>query len=199
MAYIVALDFEHHIFISEWAKQYPDAKIIGPQGLPEKRAKADDPKIGKETFTVVFTKENKRETKISSEFDADFDYEYVDGHGNLELVFNFKPERVLIQADLLFNLPAIEQYSRVAEAEMPKNSVADKLFTGVQSTAGDAKWMKRFNWYLAAKDRPSYNDSLKTIEQWDFDTIIPCHGDVVEGHGKDVFRKVFNWHLDTKH
>ncbi|KAG6005452.1 hypothetical protein E4U21_007921 [Claviceps maximensis] len=198
VAYIIALDFEHHIFLSEWAKQYPGAKIIGPDGLLEKRAKQHkDPKISNDSFAIVFTKTNKRSVKISDEFDADFDYEYVDGHVNKEIVFNYKPDKVLIEADLMFNLPAVEQYSKVPDHQKP-GGFADKLFQGAQSTAGDATWMKRFNWYLAAKDRASVNESIKMIDQWDFTTLIPCHGDVIEGNAKDVFRKVFQWHLQGK-
>lgn len=196
MSYIVALDYEHHIFISEWAKAYPGAKIIGPEGLPEKRAKANDEKIGNEKFEVVFTKDNKKTTHISDEFDADFEYEYVDGHANLELVFFYKPEKVLIQADLLFNLPATEQYSRVPEAEQPGDGgLVGKLFSSIQSTQGEAKNMKRFNWYVAAKNRKSFNESVKRIDEWDFVTIIPCHGDVMEGDGKQIFQRIFDWHL----
>ncbi|KAH7175505.1 beta-lactamase-like protein [Dactylonectria macrodidyma] len=198
--YIVALDFEHHIFISEWAKEYPAAKIIGPEGLPEKRAKQqDDPKIGNEEFSVIFTKEKKRETHISDEFDADFEYEYVNAHANLELVFFYKPDRVLIEADLLFNLPATEQYSKVPAADKPADGFLGRLFAGVQDIQGDARWIKRVNWY-AVKDRESFNESMRRIDQWDFTTLIPCHGDVIEGDAKQTFQKVFEWHLKgTKH
>lgn len=195
VGYIVALDIEHHIFISEWAKAYPDAKIIGPEGLPEKRAKQKDEKIGQEKFSVVFTKENKRQTKISDEFDADFDYEYADGHGNRELVFFYRPDKTMIEADLLFNLPANEQYSRAPKDEKETTGFASKIFNNVQSPEGDAKWMQRFTWYLAVKDRTSFNESVQTMSQWDFKTIIPCHGDVIEGNGKEIFLKVFEWHL----
>ncbi|PHH86113.1 hypothetical protein CDD83_10700 [Cordyceps sp. RAO-2017] len=196
--YIVALDIEHHIFISEWAKQYPTAKLVGPGGIEEKRAKQQsDPKIGADKFDVVFTKDNKRQLRIGDEFDADFEYEYVDGHTNLELVFFHKPDRVLIEADLMFNLPAVEQYSRAPEEDRKAAGIADTLFQGVQSTEGEPKWMRRFNWYLAAKDRPSLNASIKLIDAWDFATLIPCHGDVLEGDGKEVFRKVFKWHLEA--
>jgi hypothetical protein len=198
LAYIVALDFEHHIFITEWAKQYPNAKIVGPEGLPEKRTKQSvkDPKIGGEQFAVVFRKEGKRDISISPEFDADFDYEYVDGHANKEIVFHYRPEKVLIEADLMFNLPAVEQYSKVPEAERP-NGFLDRLFQGVGNTSGDATWAKRFNWYLA-KDRNSMNESLRVIDKWDFTTLIPCHGDTIEGNAKELFRKVFRWNLDGK-
>lgn len=192
--YIVALDFEHHIFVSEWAKQYPEAKLVGPEGLPEKRAKQHDAKIGNEAFSVVFTKADKRQTRIGDDFDADFEYEYVDAHANLEIVFFYKPDRVLIQADLLFNLPATEQYSRVPEAERPGGGILDKVFSGAQDISGDARWLKRANWYLI-KDRQSFNQSMHRIDQWDFVTMIPCHGDVMQDKTKETFRKVFEWHL----
>ena len=199
VAYIVALDYEHHIFISEWAKEWPSAKIIGPEGLPEKRAKQDDPKIGKEEFAVVFTKENKRSTNIGPEFDADFDYEYVDGHANRELVFFFKPEKVLIEADLMFNLPATEQYSRMPEEERKPAGFAARAFECLVTPGEDNKWNKRFSWYMLAKDRASFNESLQIIENWDFTTLIPCHGDVLEGNAKKVFHGAFEWHLNAKH
>lgn len=195
--YIVALDYEHHIFMSEWAKAYPEAKLVGMEGLPEKRKKANDEKIGNEDFAVVFKKEGKRDLRIDPEFDVDFEYEYVDGHGNLELVFLYKPDKVLIEADLLFNLPAKEQYSKVPESEKKEGTIA-KMFSGVQSPNGDPTWMRRLTWYLIAKDRPSFNDSVQLIYKWDFDTLIPCHGDVVEGNAKELFHKVFLWHLEGK-
>jgi hypothetical protein len=197
LSYIVALDYEHHIFMSEWAKEYPGAKLIGPEGLPEKRAKAKDDKIGNEEFAVVFTKTNKRAVNISPEFDADFVYEYVDGHANKEIVFLYKPEGVLIEADLLFNLPAVEQYSKVPD-EQKSTGFVQKIFGAMQTTAGDAIWNKRFQWYVVSKDKPSFNESIKVIDQWEFTTIIPCHGDVMEGDGKTIFRKIFEWHLNGK-
>lgn len=194
VAYIIALDFEHHIFVTDWAKEYPTAKIIGPEGLPEKRAKTDDERIGKEEFAVVFTKDKKGETRISDEFDIDFEYEYVESHPNLEIVFYYKPDRVLIQADLLFNLPPTEQYSRVPEEAKASGGFFEKIFSGVQDTKGDATWLKRFNWYLN-KDRDSMRNSVNRIEKWDFVTMVPCHGDVVEGDAKAMFRKIFAWYL----
>ncbi|KAM7212611.1 hypothetical protein V8F06_011988 [Rhypophila decipiens] len=199
--YIIAPDIEHHIFVSEWAKAYPEAVLIGPEGLPEKRAKMrsnpSNDNVGEESFATVFTKTNKREVKVSPEFDADFEYEYVDAHPNKELVFFYKPDKVLIEADLMFNLPAEEQYSRMPESEKPKNAgFLAKAFMGAQSTEGDAKWMKRFIWYaLSRGDRTGFNESVKRIGKWDFETIVPCHGETIVGGGKAVFEKVFEAHL----
>ncbi len=199
VAYLVALDIEHHIFLSEWMTEYPGAKLIGPEGLPEKRLKANDPKIGKEPFAVVFTAKGKEEIKISAEFDRDFEYEYVDAHSNKELVFYYKPDRVLIEADLLFNLPAIEQYSRVPDDQKPKMGVLGNFFASIQTTEGEAKGAKRFMWYVMSRgNRPSWNASVRRIDTWDFDTLIPCHGETIVGGGKAAFEKVFEWHLKVE-
>lgn len=37
LRYVVAGDFVHHLFVGEYAKAYPDAKVIGVEGLGEKR------------------------------------------------------------------------------------------------------------------------------------------------------------------
>ncbi|WYZ39109.1 hypothetical protein EsH8_III_001023 [Colletotrichum jinshuiense] len=200
LAYIIAPDIEHHIFISEYKAAFPAAKIIGPDGLPQKRAKqTGDPKINPaDEFFVTFKGgKEKRDVTITAEFDADFEYEYVDAHANKELVFYYKPERVLIQADLLFNLPAREQYSKAPEGERDTSAgFGNKLFGGLQTTEGDLKWVRRFQWYvMSSKDRPSFNESIQRIDTWDFDTIVPCHGDTIQGDGKERFRNVFEWHL----
>jgi len=193
--YIVATDIEHHIFITPWAKEYPEAEVIGMEGLPEKREADPDTKGIK--FSHVFSALNKLDTKISPEFDDEFDYEFVHSHVNKELVFVHKPTRTLIEADLLFNLPATEQYSKTKVH--PNSGILTKLFGGVMNTRGNMVWQKRFLWYGAGgKDRPGFAESVKRIHQWDFDRIIPCHGDVIETGGKTTFDTVTAWFRDGK-
>jgi len=192
VTYIAALDFEHHIFLSEWAKAYPSASLLGVEGLPEKREK--DPETAGSKFAFVWTQKNKNDMKVDPEFDREFDYEYVGGHANKELVFCHKPNKTLIEADMMFNLPATEQFSKTGLDAT--SGILTKMFIGLQNTVGAATWQKRFLWYAASsKDRPSFNQSAKKIASWDFDRIIPCHGDVIETGGKGIFRKVFEWHL----
>lgn len=195
--YLIAPDIEHHIFLSDWATAYPSAKLIGPEGLPEKRQAATDEKIGKEPFAVVFKADNKREISISEEFDRDFEYEYVDAHANKELVFLYKPDRALIQADLFFNLPATEQYSRVPDQDRPKIGVFARLFINAQTVEG--KGQKRLLWHAISRgNRTGFNESVQRIDGWDFDIVIPCHGDSILEGGKSVFEKVMEWHLKGK-
>lgn len=191
--YIIAPDMEHHIMLGPWHEAFPQAKIIVPEGLAEKRAKSKDVNV---RCDVVFQAANDRQS-VDPEFDAEFDHEFVPGHANKELVFNFKRERTLIEADLLFNLPAYEQYSK--SPENPQSGILTKFFTSLQgTTGGPLKWQRRLIWYgISSGDRRSYNKSICRIDKWDFDRIIPCHGNVIETGGKRVFRDVMKWHLEA--
>ncbi|KAI4863491.1 beta-lactamase-like protein [Hypoxylon rubiginosum] len=195
--YLVAGDMEHHIFLSDWAKAYPGAKLVGPKGLHAKRAAVkDDPRIGSEPFAFEWDASNARSNEVDADFAADFEVEFVGAHPNKEVVLLFKPDRVLIEADLMFNLPAVEQYSRVPAADKAAHGLLNRVFEGANSTAGDAKGLRRFLWYVISRgDRAAFNESVRRVDAWDFDTIIPCHGETVVGGGKDLFRKAFEWHL----
>ncbi|KAL0580492.1 hypothetical protein V5O48_001562 [Marasmius crinis-equi] len=191
--YITALDYEHHIFLAPWHKEYPNAKVIGPEGLKEKRAKQGEEDV---PFAVVFDATKKLETKVDPEFDAEFEYEYIHVHPNKELVFNHKPTKTLIEADLLFNLPATEQYSK--SDDNPRSGFFTKIFSALMNTHGEALAQRRLIWYgTSSTNRTAFNESIARINAWDFERLIPCHGDVLEKDGKTVFEKIMKWHLDA--
>jgi len=199
VAYIAAPDIEHHLYVSAWAAAYPNAHVIGVEGLAEKRATASatNPDITNVPINTIFTKANKAEQKVTEEFDRDFEVEFVDAHPNKELVFYYKPDRTVIEADLLFNLPATEQYSKSGVSAT--TGLLTRFFGAVQNTRGAATWQKRAQWYVFSKaDREGYGKSVKRIASWKIDNIVPCHGDVMLGDGQAIFQKVFAWHLEGK-
>ena len=100
VAYIAALDYEHHIFVTEWAKAFPSAKLLGVEGLAEKREKTQATAGTK--FQHVWTQKNKASMKVDPDFDQEFEHEYVGSHANKELVFLHKRDRTLIEAEYVF-------------------------------------------------------------------------------------------------
>ncbi|XHG00109.1 hypothetical protein AWENTII_003578 [Aspergillus wentii] len=193
--YIAALDMEHHLHVTSWKEAFPEAEIIAPEGLWEKRQ--SNPDFKDTAFDHILTKEKANHVHISDEFDSEFETEYVYGHGSKEIVFLHKRSRTMIEADLLFNLPAREQYSRTNEAAGA--GILTKMITPMLSAAPPATWQKRFAWYiLSSADRPAFAESMKRIDKWEFNRIIPCHGDIIESGGKGVFRTVMEWFLDSK-
>ncbi|RAK97336.1 uncharacterized protein BO80DRAFT_389970 [Aspergillus ibericus CBS 121593] len=195
ITYIIAPDLEHHIFLSTWKTAFPDAVILAPEGLYEKRQRDPTSYPDNTPFEFIFTKENKQTLHISEEFHDDFEIEYVDGHSNREIVLLHKESKTMIEADLLFNLPATEQYARSGEgagqgwlnrAFMPLG----RLGTGTGTGSGG--WQAWFVWWVLSKgDRESFGRSVRRIASWEFGRVIPCHGDVVESGGGEVFRGVF--------
>ena len=101
VGYIAALDYEHHIFVTDWANAFPSAKLLGVEGLPEKREK--DQATAGNKFHHVWTQKNKTDLKVDPEFDGEFDYEYVGSHANKELVFLHKPDKTLIEAEYVYS------------------------------------------------------------------------------------------------
>ncbi|KAG9242282.1 hypothetical protein BJ878DRAFT_179647 [Calycina marina] len=201
VSYIAAPDIEHHIFLSSWAAAFPAAHLIAPEGLAEKRAtlNASNPDISILPFNSIFTKANKSTLKVSDEFEQDFETEFVDAHRNKELVFFHKGSGTLIEADLMFNLPATEQYSRTGESA--GSGWATIIACALQGTKGNAKWQKRIIWYglsNATGDRKGFGESVQRIAGWPIRNIVPSHGDTILGEGKEVFEKVFQWHLEGK-
>ena len=193
--YIIAPDFEHHIFVGPWAKAYPDAEVIGVEGLPEKREQDEDTRGVK--FHHVFSKSNKLDLRISEEFHREFDVEYFHSHQNKELAFCHRPTKTLIEADLLFNLPATEQFSKTGTSATA--GILTRLFGGIMHTRGEMVWQKRALWYGAAgKDREGFAQSVQRVKGWEFDRIVPCHGDVIETGGRRVWDQLTNWFVAGK-
>ncbi|KAF2792562.1 hypothetical protein K505DRAFT_307458 [Melanomma pulvis-pyrius CBS 109.77] len=186
--YIAALDIEHHIYLGPWSAAYPTAQVIGPEGLPEKRAAQKNEDV---PFAHVFTKANPL-TAIDPEFDSEFSYEYVYAHKNKEIVFLHRPTKTVIQADLIFNYPATEQYSKTGISAT--SGILTKIFGALTNTTGNGQ--RRAIWYgISSGDRTGFSNAVKNIYKWDFDRIIGCHGDVIETNGKGIFKHVMEWHL----
>jgi len=188
--YIIAPDIEHHLNLTAWKQAYPAARVLGPEGLREKRAKAG---IEDVPIDYEFTKANKRELALPEDFAHDLDVEYWDGHVNKEIALLHKPSKTLIEADVLFNLPANEQFA--GTGVNASSGVWTKLMHYFTNTRPGHIGQNRFNWYIASGDKASFGESAKRVAAWDFDRVIPCHGDVIETGGNAAFRRVFSWYL----
>lgn len=180
VAYLVAPDVEHHLQLSDYARRYPKAKIVGVEGLAEKHPELKFAKIyGKETHNVGY--------------ESEIDTQYFAGFGNKDLALLHKKSKTLIQADLLFNLPGYEQYA-------PKSSDAGIMgkMSPFKYMRPDHKVHKAFLYYLLSKDKPTMIRDAKTVMTWDFDRIIPCHGEVIETGGKRAWASAYEWLLNAK-
>ncbi|KAK9461626.1 uncharacterized protein V1516DRAFT_672520 [Lipomyces oligophaga] len=182
--YLIAPDFEHHMALKSWKEKYPSSKVIGVQGLKE-RKKSDGVEVNYE-ISIANKCLTPTEAGIPDPLlDQAFQLIYLPAHTNKELILYHLPTKSLIEADLLFNLPAHEQYSNT---KISNTGILSRIFNGAFNPSN--------HWHARAvsatlKDSPELRDALKSIYGWDFETIIPCHGDVITSDAKDIFHKVF--------
>jgi len=176
---LVAPDLEHYLQINKYKELYPKAKVVGPAGLSSKGVKVD----------IELTDVDREKTLgPSGEVRALF----FSGFKNKDIALLHIPTRTLIQADLIFNLPSHQQYSQ-SPLKAKVTSFPSSLFVWLMKPGSGQQ--KRLLWYALGSKRKEMSRDATIVDGWDFDRIIPCHGDVVNTGGKELWRKCYAWYL----
>ncbi|KAF7318198.1 hypothetical protein HMN09_00328100 [Mycena chlorophos] len=176
--WIVSADAVHHLFLGQFKKAYPEAKTIGVAALVPKKAKEGL------TLDGVYGRDAP-ETKYG--FEDEIYACYFDGFANKDIAFFHAASKTLIVADLLFNLPGTEQYSKTtAKSRVP-------LVGSIDPWGG---LHKRFVWGQG-KDKAAMTRDAKTVLSWGPERIIMCHGDVIESKGSDAWAAAYSKYLAT--
>lgn len=194
ISHLVVPDVEHTLAAASFREHYPEIKIIGPAVA------------GLQVDHVFTTKQSNRllagadlkEIGITEEIITEnFEFVFLGNHKNKELVVFDKTSKILFEADLLFNLGVpgsssgkvvLEQYSPetgfpkgfnphsgksfLTRYMQPKSSVGN--FLGAQVVGGSAS-----------------KTGLKLIHDWNFHTIVMCHGNVITEGAKEAFQGAF--------
>jgi len=175
--FIIGPDQGHHLYLGEFRKAYPNAKLIAVEEAIQKHQGEDikfDGSWGKDA----------PDTKYG--FEEDIKWCFLQSFRSKEVAFLHKDSKSLIEADLLFNLPPIEQYTK-------SNRATFSLLTKTLNPWSYAH--KQFVW-AAGSDTEAMKRDAKTVAEWDFERIIPCHGDVIEKDGNKAWREAYKWYLD---
>ncbi|KAF8324307.1 uncharacterized protein EI90DRAFT_3282056 [Cantharellus anzutake] len=176
--YLISPDSDHHLFLGEWKRVYPAAKLIGPAVVAAKKPELK--------FDGVYGKDPE-ETHYG--FEDEIEARYFSGFIKEDIAFLHKPSKTLLEADLIFNQPCTEQYSIVG---------GSGPFFGATFTPY-TKQAKKLLWKGVKKDGfdAMAVDSI-AVSGWDFERIIPCHGDVIENDAKEAWNEAFKWHMQGK-
>lgn len=203
--YLIAPDFEHHMGLNSWKQAYPNAKVLGAEGLGEKKKK-DGITVDFEfsnALSNVLISENLmygstgpssylKHLPLPRELLAEFDFVYVPQHPNKEIVALHKPTKTLLTGDLIFNTPSHDQYSCCpGYAKFHPASGFSYLmrFFGIDS------WLQsKVVGAALTKAAPG----IQALYDWKPQTIIPAHGDIVTENSTEQLGKLFG-KLVTKH
>ncbi|KAK0449581.1 uncharacterized protein EV420DRAFT_1646907 [Desarmillaria tabescens] len=176
--YIIGADAVHHLFLTEFKTAYPHAKLIAPQDAIKRHDNKDLKFDGAWGLDAPGTKYG---------FEDEIKHCYFSGLINKDVAFLHEASKIMIHADLLLNLPGTEQYS--------KSSASGKV--PIIGSLDHEAWLHpRFTWSMGI-NKEAMKNAVKTVDGWDFQRIIPCHGDVIEKDAKQAWKDAYKFLLDS--
>jgi len=175
--YIIGPDAGHNLFLGEFKKAYPTAKLIAPAAAV---ARVDQTLA----FDGVWGRDPP-DTKYG--FEDDIKACYFSGIKNKDVTFFHPASATMIEADLLLNLPCTEQYSKTGSS-----GALPFFFPGFEPSS----WLHAKFSASKSEDKVAMKRDVKTVADWDFQRIIPCHGDVIETGAKQAWHDAYKMYFD---
>ncbi|KAL9935093.1 hypothetical protein V8E36_006169 [Tilletia maclaganii] len=214
--FLAAPDFVHSLYLQDWAAAYPDALVVGVEGLEHK-----NPAI--KSWHGVYGRDPPSQTSRLA-FEPEIKAAYFPTFSNKDVVFFHQPTRTLLTADLIFNLPLKEQ---IANTPSPKATswipFVDSLSSAIsphrslhQSFLWNAGGMNPIPASQAEEEglklskeggstqerRQHFANVASLVAGWAPTRIIMCHGEVIqdesdgEGAAKKAWISAFGRYLN---
>lgn len=165
--WLVAPNSLHHMFLSDWKRGFPEAKLFGAPGLAAKRADlafdgelagTPDPDWAGELDQAVF-----RGNRITT-----------------EVVFFHRASRTAIFTDLLQHLP--DGWYRGWRSLVARLD----LMTGPEPAVP-----RKFR--AAFSDKAAARAARDAVLSWPVENVVMAHGAPVEGGGSALLGRAFRW------
>ena len=167
VAYLIAPNLFHHLYVGEWQEIYPEASLYVAPGLERKRSDLD--------ITGVLTDEPEPSWK------GTVDQVLMKGFPLAnEVVFFHRPSETLIATDLVFN---------VQSTSHPATRLVIRLIGKYGRLAPTL--LER----LFVRNRQAFRDSLNHILEWPFTRVVVSHGEVSEKDGRGELIRGYSWIL----
>jgi hypothetical protein len=169
VCHIVAPNTLHHMFITEWHRAYPGAKI---HAAPDLRAKHPD-----------LNWDSDLDDTRPAEWANDIDQVVMRGNGiTTEVVFFHRRSRTAIFTDLIQNFePGWFRGWRALAARLD-------LLTAPRPTVP-----RKFR--VAFYNRRLARNALRQILAWPTEAVLAAHAAPVSHNGRDVIARAFEWLL----
>jgi hypothetical protein len=163
--FLVAPNVMHHLALGDWAAAYPTARVLAPAGLRKKRP---DLRIDVELSDVMDVGQSPAVEQLLA-------------HGLPKLeefVFLHRPSRTLLLTDLAFNIH--DSPSWLTRTYLKLCGAYGRLAP---------------TWVIKSllKDRAALRAWRDRVLTWDFERVVPCHGEVLEHGGREALRDAFAW------
>jgi hypothetical protein len=164
--FVVAPNRYHHLFVAEYARIYPQAKIFGAPGLDSKRKDL--------RFDVILSQ--AAPTEWASEIDQTIFRAFPPLN---EVVFFHRSSRTVLFTDLLINIRTSE-------------SPYTRFLMWLDGGLGQVAVPRSFRLLLKMR-RARARETIDKILSWEFDRLSLAHGEVVERGAKEIVRAAWSF------
>lgn len=156
VAYIVAPNLFHHLYVAKAVARWPNAKVLGAPGLAAKRK------------DVTFHGE------LPAALDDHLDIEVIGGQEKLnEAVLFHRPTGTLLCADFLFN---------VTQPANRRSAFALKM-AGV---GGGKLAVSKMLWSPSKKEAAPMRASIDKVMTWPIQHVAPSHGEAIDTNREHI-------------
>ena len=167
VAVVPASNLHGHLHMEDFQAAWPQAAVFAAPGLERKRR---DVRFAGTLGDVP-----------DPRWAADLDQAVFHGHRLLdETLFLHRSTRTLIAGDTFFNIGPGWPWRTRLMAWGPR----------LRPRAGPTALFR-----LALRDRAAAAKSIQRLLEWDFDRVLPGHGEIVETDGHEAFRRAWAWVL----
>jgi uncharacterized protein DUF4823/uncharacterized protein DUF4336 len=167
VAYLVAPNRLHHLFVGEWQRAFPGASVYVAPGLESKRPDlqiagvlGDAPEAG---WADAVDQVSIRGIPSTN-----------------EVVFFHRPSATLIVSDLAFNVGA-------------SSPLLTRIAFRISGAYG--RLSPTFLERVLVRDRAAFRRSLTRILEWPFERVIVAHGEICERGGRVALARGYSWLL----
>lgn len=170
VAFIIAPNKNHNMYLSDWWLAYPEAYFYAPPDLIHKRQD--------------LTFDNALGTKTPTQWQGQLLQTVIRGSDKMQEIAFYDPQsKTLILGDTLAWM--IESYHPL--------TMSLALINGCYF-----KPAMPLYWRLTFKNHTQLRQSIQEILTWPFERIILAHGNVIEKDAKTHFANAFQWAMHHK-
>jgi len=157
-----------HLYMEQYRAAYPDAELLAAPGLPARRPDLRFDHVLGDT--------------PDPRWGTDIDQVVVAGHRWLtELAFFHRPSQTVILGDIGFHVGD--------ESPLKTRLVARAL--RIRSRLGPPIELR-----LTIRNEATFRRSIRDVLAWEFDRVVPGHGEIIDTGGKRALLEGYDWLLE---
>jgi hypothetical protein len=163
--HLIAPSALHHLHLAASLHHFPEAKVYGTRALLKKR---------KSLRVDVFLNDG-----LPSAMAEELGSITLAGNPQVEeTVFFHKTSKSLLVTDMVFNITR------------PQGMMSKFVLS---CTGTNGRLAQSRLWQFYAKDKSAFVESTHRMLGWNFEKLVPCHGDVLASGAKDAVHAALRW------